>query len=174
MRRRRKRMGVVGVLLAVALGVAIGALHADPELSRIETAVMGYVGDLKLWRLRSAAMRVDPYYLSSLKRAAIRLAGESPLFREELYEYFGVSDASEALSIPKERYFEFLAERVRRLHPEVVRVLTRGRIAGMKVRRSGDAGFAEVTMELEEDQEPRWFVLRTGLVKRGGAWYIVL
>ena len=174
MRRKRKRIGAIGVLLVVAIGAAVGALHADPELARIETAVMGYVGDLRLWRLKSAAKRVDPQYLLLLKRAAIRRAGESPFFREELYEYFGLSDASDALSVPKERYFEFLVERVRRLHPEVVRALVQGRIVGMEVRRSGDAAFVQVTMELSDGGKRRWFVLRVGLVRRGGAWYIVL
>lgn len=175
MRRRRRNLSAVAVLGVMRLVVAVGLLQRERELTRVEQTVLAYVGDLKTWRLRSAARRIDPDYLLQLKQDALILASDSERFRDELLSHLFVSRPEEAMAVPKEKFFEFLVQRVRRLHPELVQALVRGRIVGMEATRSGSTASATVTMELTGNSTtPRWFVLKTGLVRRGNTWFIVL
>lgn len=169
-RRIRGMVLVTGVLAAGA--VLVWWLTRDPERRLVEQAVREYVGDLKVQGMTSASRRIFPDDLLELKQAALFRAGVEDRFRSEALEFFQARDLDEVRQAPSERFFEFLLLRTAVQHPRLFDLLSRGRVAGVQVRRNGDKAQARVSVDVEVPEGRRRLTLQADLVKRDGVWWI--
>lgn len=168
--RRRGRVLVTGAL-AVG-GVVAWWLTRDPEARLVEQAVREYVGDLKTQGMTSASRRIFPDDLLELKQAALFKAGVEDRFRAEALEFFQARDLGEVRQAPRERFFEFLLLRAYVKYPRLFDSLSRGRVAGVRIRHDGEEARAWVSVDVEMSEGRRWLTLRADLIKRDGVWWI--
>lgn len=169
-RRQRGMVLVTGVL-------AVGAVLAwrftrDPESGVVEQATREYVGDLRTQGLTSASRRVFPDDLLELKQAALFKAGVEDRFRAEALEFFQARDLDEVRRAPRERFFEFLLLRAYVRHPRLFDLLSRGQVAGVRVRRDGEQATAWVSVDVDLSEGTRRLTLRAELIRRDGVWWI--
>ncbi len=170
---QRRRQGLT--LVAGVLGV--GALAAwwftrDPEARLVEQAVREYVGDLKTQSMASASLRVFPDDLLVLKEAALFKAGVEDSFRKETLEFFQARDLDEVRQAPRHRFCEFLLIRTFMQHRRLFDDLSRGRVAGVRVRRDGEEARAWVSVDVDLPEGRRRLTLEATLIRRDGRWWV--
>jgi len=169
---RRKRY--VGFLVVALVGASVLVVLQtyDPERKAVELAFNGYFGDVKHMLGPSAASRVFPEDLAALKEAALLYAGSRTEFRADAFAFLGVTDAAGLGRQTKERFFEFLLDRTRRMHPEVLQTLNEGRLMGTKIRRRDDVAYVEATFAVETSAGPRRFVMRLQMLRSDDIWFV--
>lgn len=170
---QRRTRGLVLVTGALAVGAVLAWWFTrDPESPLVEQAVREYVGDLKTQSMTSASRRIFPDDLLELKQAALFKAGVEARFRAEALEFFQARDLDEVRQAPRERFFEFLLLRAYVQHPRLFDYLSRGRVAGVRVRRDAEKARATVSVDVEVPEGRRRLTLEAGLIKQDGVWWI--
>jgi hypothetical protein len=172
--RRRKKVAILLILVLLgAAGLAMHQIH-DPERAYIEVAFYGYMGDLKMARADSAALRVFPDDLLKLKNAALETFAANDEFRSALMEFFRTKDPATVMSQPRERFFEFLIERTMEAHPEVLMTLSEGSVIGLEIARDGDNARVTATIKFVHEKTVGWRLMRLRMALQDEEWWIRL
>lgn len=163
---------MIAILMVAAVTVVVTIYN--PERARIRQAFISYVADLRLGRYESAARRVLPEDLHSLRVSAINKASVSTEFRQDLGSFLNERDPAALRAIPTTKYFEFLMNRTFRTHPEVKEAIAYGEMDYLSIRTLDDPAEVDARIAVETPQGLVYFTMRVRMVEVDDFWYVRL
>jgi hypothetical protein len=163
---------LIAILMVAAITVVITVYN--PERARVREAFISYVADLRAGRWESAARRVYPEDLHSLRVSAINKASTSAEFRRDLWSFLDEKDPAALRAVPTIKFFEFLMDRTFRTHPEVKDAISYGQLDYLSIRTLDDPATVDARIAVETPRGIEYFSMRVRMIQVDDFWFVRL